>query len=176
MVRIGDFHLSSLSTRRLKAERFEESTAFLLSEYGGSPYGMNIDCLQNVHSKHGKNVLVTNIIFDEKNYDLERFGITLQRSTIVEEAAIGIAFLLFPDIVEGEITRVTQRGERLDYQINYGDFLLEISGTELANAFKSRHTKKVEQGKENHGEKDYFVVVCCFSTHETIFSFHKVKK
>ena len=176
-VEIGKFLLPSTSKShpQIMAEIYELSAALLLSEYGGSPYKMNIDCSQNAYSKYGENVLAMNIVFDKENYDLVRFERTPQRPRITEDAAIYISFSFFPTIVEGRITRVTKKGEKLDYQINHGEFLLEVSGTESTKQFKKRYREKVKAGKENRRKINYFVVVCCFSTKETIFSFHEVR-
>ena len=96
---------------------------------------------------------------------------TYQRNRIVEDAAIAVACILFPKVVNCGL-HVTDYGDRADYWTNDDLFLVEISGTEKAREFRSRHRQKVKQLRSNPHGKGGFVVVCDFSKKRILFSFH----
>ncbi|MFQ6042135.1 MAG: hypothetical protein ACE5PV_14860, partial [Candidatus Poribacteria bacterium] len=88
-----------------------------------------------------------------------------------EDAAIAIACILFPKIVNFEL-EVADLGERADYWTTDRRYMVEISGTERAREFRSRHRKKIRQLLKNPYGKGGFVVVCDFSKKRVLLSFH----
>lgn len=100
---------------------------------------------------------------------------TLQRESIVEYAAIALAFLLMTNLVQKEIVEVSLRGSRADYFVDQRNYMLEISGTESAAHLTSRHTEKVRQLLANPFGRDGYVFVCCFSNQRAKLSFHRLE-
>jgi hypothetical protein len=97
---------------------------------------------------------------------------TLQRESIVEYAAVATAFLAMTKLVRKNIVEVTMRGGKADYFLDERKTLLEISGTESAELFASRHSEKVRQLRANPFGKDGYVFVCCFPDQKGRLSFH----
>jgi hypothetical protein len=88
---------------------------------------------------------------------------TYQRNRIIEDAALAISCLLFPNIVASRL-EVTFYGDRADYWTDDDQFMVEISGTENPRAFRRRHQSKIKQLLSNPYGKSGFVVICDFST------------
>ena len=96
---------------------FEEPTACTMLRYGGSPYTLMIDCTNNSHAKCGMVETAINIVFEENKYECATLWNSLEHHRVVELATIGVALLLFPTIVEGRVTQVCKRGEKLDFYV-----------------------------------------------------------
>lgn len=105
--------------------------------------------------------------------DCQRLFQTLQRESIVEYSAVAMAFLIMTNLAEKNISEVTLRGSKADYFVDGRKYLLEISGTESAEHFSSRHTEKVRQLQANPFGKDGYVFVCCFANQRAKLSFHQ---
>ena len=99
-----------------------------------------------------------------------------QRKNLVEFAAIAIAFILFPQVVDLARFEPTDIGERADYWIANRKYLVEISGTENPDKVRQRQWEKKEQQLSNPSEQDGYVVVCGFATQEILLSFHQQEK
>ena len=97
---------------------------------------------------------------------------TYHRHHVVEQAAVALTCVLFPQIVPLCPLRVAQIGEGGDYWLHGHDYLVEISGTEQTGELERRHRQKVGQLLAGSHDRDGFVVVCCFTTQRIIFSFH----
>jgi hypothetical protein len=96
-----------------------------------------------------------------------------QRKNLVEFAAIAIAFILFPQVVDLSGFEPTDIGERADYWIANRKYLVEISGTETLDKVRQRRWEKIAQLLSNPSKQDGYVVVCGFATQEILLSFHQ---
>ena len=105
--------------------------------------------------------------------DCQRLFQTLQRESIVEYAAVAMAFLIMTNLAGQNISEVTLRGSKADYFVEGRQYLWEISGTESAEHLASRHGEKVRQLGANPFRKDGYVFVCCFSNQRARLSFHQ---
>jgi len=97
---------------------------------------------------------------------------------LVEYAAIAVAFLLFPKVVNLSGFEVADAGERADYWIDGRRYMIEISGTENQNRDRvsQRQREKIEQLLSNPSKQNGFVVVCSFATREILLSFHEQER
>lgn len=103
--------------------------------------------------------------------DCRRLFQTLQRESIVEYAAVAMAFLIMTNLAQKNISEVTLRGSKADYFVEGRKYLLEISGTESTEHLASRHGEKVRQLRANPFGKDGYVFVCCFASQRAKLSF-----
>ena len=101
---------------------------------------------------------------------------THQRKNLVEFAAIAVALLLFPQVVDLSGFEPTDIGERADYWIANRKYLVEISGTENPDKVRQRQWEKKGQLLSNPSAQDGYVVVCGFATQEILLSFHQQEK
>ncbi len=108
--------------------------------------------------------------------ECQRIFQTLQRETIVEYAAVATAFLILTNLAQKNIAEVTLRGSKADYFLDGRKYLLEVSGTESAEHFASRHSEKIRQLHANPLGKDGYVFVCCFSNQRAKLSFHHIEQ
>jgi len=101
-----------------------------------------------------------------------------QPKNLVEYAAIAVAFLLFPKVVNLSGFEVADAGERADYWIDGRRYMIEISGTENQNRDRvsQRQREKIEQLLSNPSKQNGFVVVCSFATREILLSFHEQER
>ena len=149
------------------------SAVGVMKDYSESPCNFTLKC-QDVVSElfNLPNQILLNVYWrSETEIRAENILRTYQRNRIVEDAAIAIACILFPKIVNLGL-HVTDYGDRADYWTDDDLFLVEISGTEKAREFRSRHRQKVKQLRSNPYRKGGFVVVCDFSEKRILFSFH----
>lgn len=153
---------------------FEEPTACAMLKYSGSPYNLIVDCTNNSYAKCGMVETNINVFFDENKYECATLWNSLEHHRVIEFAAIGIALLLFPTIVEGKVTQVCKRGEKLDFYVNGNQFMLEVAGRTTTGDIFSTHKVKVKQAKDNPDEKNFFVFVCSFPERRAIFSYHQI--
>jgi hypothetical protein len=148
------------------------SAVGVMKDYSESPYSFTLEC-QNIASEMlDANQILLNVYWrSEIQIRAENILRTYQRNRIVEDAAIAIACILFPKIVNFEL-EVAYLGERADYWTTDRRYMVEISGTERAREFRSRHRKKIKQFLQNPYGKGGFVVVCDFSKKRILLSFH----
>jgi hypothetical protein len=97
---------------------------------------------------------------------------TYHRHHLVEQAAVALACIIFPTLVNLSPLRVAQIGEGVDYWLQGSRYLVEISGTEQRDELERRHRQKVEQLLSGGHNRDGFVIVCCFIEKRIILSFH----
>jgi len=97
---------------------------------------------------------------------------TYHRHHVIEQAAVAITCILFPKFIPLCPLRVAQIGEGGDYWLGDQEYIVEISGTEQSGELERRHRQKVEQLLSGAHKFDGYVVVCCFTTRRSIFSFH----
>ena len=88
---------------------------------------------------------------------------TKQRATVVENAAIAIAFLLMSHLISESQLLIAIRGEGPDYWLSRLHLALEISGTERFQEMTRRLREKREQLLGNWRGWDGYVVLCCFA-------------
>src|SRR5947207_549095 len=105
----------------------------------------------------------------------ERLRRTVQRNTLVEMAAVAVALLLTPTVVDLGQLEVVRQGDRADYFSLRVPAVLEVSGTETLTEFLPRHREKIAQALANPQGFDAFVVVCAFapSGSRVRFSYHR---
>jgi len=110
-------------------------------------------------------------------YDDEcrRSEASVGQTRLVEDAAVGVAGVLFPNVVDARFVNVVQIGDKFDYLMGtpQGQFGLEISGSEKRSGLNALHQKKRKQLLANVKGKDGYVVVCGFREKRVIFSFHR---
>ncbi len=147
----------------------------LLDAYQRKPFPCAIACERIVSAALEEATGEAQVEFDwlpETFPKCQRLFQTLQREGIVEYAAVATAFLVLSNLAQKNISEVTLRGSRADYFLEGRQYLLEISGTESADHFLSRHSEKVRQLRSNPFGKDGFVYDCCFSTQQAKLTFH----
>jgi hypothetical protein len=105
---------------------FEEPAACTMLDYGSSPYKLTVDCTKNSYAKCGMVETNVSILFDENRYECATLWNSLEPHRVIEFATIGVALLLFPTVVEGRVTQVCKRGEKLDFYVNGNLFMLEV--------------------------------------------------
>lgn len=103
--------------------------------------------------------------------DFQRCWRTYQGSVLTEFAALAVACILLSLDVNLEITEVTRRGEKADYWIGDGQFLIEVSGQSTGN-LTTLLEQKVKQLQSNPFGKGGFVCVSDFSSLNAILWFH----
>jgi hypothetical protein len=149
------------------------SAVGVMKDYSEIPYNFTLKC-HDIASElfNVPNQILLNVYWrNETQIRAENILRTYQRNRIVEDAAIAIACILFPKIVNFEL-EVAYLGERADYWTTDRRYMVEISGTERAREFRSRHRKKIKQFLQNPYGKGGFVVVCDFSKKRILLSFH----
>jgi hypothetical protein len=99
----------------------------------------------------------------------------MQRNVLVEMAAVAVALLLTPTVVDLGQLEVMRHGDRADYQSLTVPVVLEVSGTEILTQLLPRHREKVAQALANPDGLDAYVVVCAFApAHSQVrFSYHR---
>jgi hypothetical protein len=107
-----------------------------------------------------------------------RLRITHQEEAITEFAALAVAAMILPLIAQVSGLQVTERGERADYRLEGGQYVLEVSGTRQQVYLADRHREKVAQGLANPQGCDVYVVVACFepTNRRAILSYHRQRK
>ena len=176
---IGPVNLSSMATNhpRISAARYyEEPAALLLNESRQSPVSVRVDCSANERRKHHGEHFDLEIQFDPSSYEFEKLRSTLQRHRIVEHGAVGLALIFLPHIADGEVTHVNKRSEKTDFDVDWGRYVLEVSGTEDPARLRRRHGEKIAQASANPRGKSFFVAVSCFGDLTAVFSFHEVHR
>ncbi|MBI1927461.1 hypothetical protein HYR99_24875 [Candidatus Poribacteria bacterium] len=146
-----------------------------MRKYSHSPCEFHLEC-QNIVSARLQGTEVNQIqVYWHKETELRaaRQKKTFQQKRLVEDGAIGIACILFSNVVNLSGLEATDLGDRGDYWINSGQYLVEISGTERGSEFRRRHRQKIKQLLDNPHKRDGYVVVCDFSRQRILFSFHR---
>jgi hypothetical protein len=90
---------------------------------------------------------------------------------LTEFAALAVACILLSLDVNLEISEVTRRGEKADYWVADGQFLLEVSG-QTTGDLSMLLEQKVKQLQANPFGKSGFVCVSDFTSLRAILSFH----
>ncbi len=85
-----------------------------------------------------------------------------QRKPIVERAAVGIAALLFAQLIPEGRLRVTRHGDRADFWLTESRCALEISGTENRYEILQKLREKTAQMLANRRRWPGYIFVCCF--------------
>lgn len=107
--------------------------------------------------------------------DCARDEASVGQTRLVEDAAVGVAAILFPNVVNARFMNVVQIGDKVDYMLMHedGQFALEVSGSEAKSGLTSLHKRKRKQLLGNEMGKDGYVVVCGFKEKKVMFSFHR---
>jgi hypothetical protein len=107
-----------------------------------------------------------------------RIRATMQRSPVVELAAVALALILGSRVVPLGPLDVTEIGTGADYSAPRRKAVLEISGTEDTSELGRRHREKVAQARGNPFGWDAYVVVCAFSArgHRIRFTRHSFEE
>lgn len=156
------------------ADYFVWSAIALMERYRHVPFPFDVTCHQIQSSLlKGSNSLQIEICWLRETFpNSHKLLKTVQREVVVENSAVAVAFLLTTHIASCAIGEVTLRGDRADYFLNDKQLMLEISGTENKSLLASRHKEKSAQLLSNPYGKPGFVVVCCFSNQQALFSYH----
>lgn len=106
--------------------------------------------------------------------DYEKCKNTYQAPVLTEFAALGIACVVTADCPKAQITEVTQRGDKADFWLNDGQWLLEVSGQESGDLIALRD-KKRDQLLANPFERSGFVCVSNFQQRKTYLWYYNYR-
>lgn len=149
----------------------------VLSQYSGSPAGIEVVCTDIVSTWLGQGVQFTLEVSWSKEManNAERLRLTMQSKQLIELAAVALALILTPHVVDLGQLDVTSYGDRADYRSLDALSVLEISGTENRSELARRQREKVKQALDNPFGLDAYVAICGFSEngHRILFSHHR---
>lgn len=103
--------------------------------------------------------------------DFHRCWRTYQAPVLTEFAALALACILISINTNLEITEVTRRGDKADYWIGDGEFLLEVSG-QIEGNLSSLLEQKAHQLQSNPFGCSGFVCVTNFSISRALLWFY----
>jgi len=103
----------------------------------------------------------------------ERMLQSHHRHRLVEDVAVGIAYLLAGRVLSLSPIIAGQIGNGSDYWVKNRNYMLEVSGTENPSELERRHKQKIKQLLSSRARPDGYVIVCCFTSRRIIFSFHQ---
>lgn len=169
--RISDWH------PRLFLELHTVAFVSVMRSYTASPAVFEVTCENIVSSWLGEETqfLLEVSWLEETERNAERLISTIQTKPRVEMAALALAFILIPNIVNLGQLDVTDYGDRADYRSLDMQSVVEISGTETVSKLGRRHREKVKQALDNPFRLDSYVIVYVFSKLGGIirFSYHQ---
>lgn len=107
----------------------------------------------------------------------DRLRRTMQTRPLAELAAVALACILIPNVVDLGQLDVTSYGGRADYRSLTVPCVVEMSGTERPRELSRRHREKVVQAMANPFGYDAYVVVCLFAPRrcQIRFSYHHIR-
>jgi len=148
----------------------------LMSQYGPPPCQFEVPCENIASTLQGSTDRVLLHVFwseatQEKAARLRR---TMQTRPLAELAAVALACVLTPNVVDLGQLDVTNYGGRADYRSVAVPCVVEMSGTETPAELSRRHREKVAQALANPFGFDAYVVVCVFTPQgcRIRFSYH----
>lgn len=171
IVQISDWH------PHLFLEPHIVACVAILSQYSDSPALIDVLC-KDIDSEwlgQGTQCTLELSWSEEMANKAGRLRLTMQSKPLIELAAVALALILTPHVVNLGQLDVTTYGERADYRSLDVPIVLEISGTENLSELTRRQREKVEQALSNPFELDAYVVICGFaeSGHRILFSYHR---
>ena len=169
--KISDWH------PRLFLEAHIVACVAVMRSCSASPAVFEVTCENIVSDWLGEETQFALVVSwsEETERKAERLRATIQTKPIVEMAALALAFILTPNVVNLGQLDVTNYGDRADYRSLDLPCALEVSGTETASELARRHREKIAQALENPFGFNAYAVVCAFSpvVHLIQFSYHR---